>query len=513
MTEYNRKKAIIDIGSNTIRLVIYHKNEFGKYKEMENIKAAARLRRHLNQNGFIEEEGMLTLVKILMGFKEILDFHNVKQVRCVATAAIRQALNRNEIIHRVKTETGFDVTILSEKEEAYYGYFAVIHTTPIADAVTIDIGGGSTEITYFQNRELQYSHSFPFGVVSLSQQFVSGDKITEREKKQLQNYILESLQTLPWLKGLRVPIIAIGGSARNVAQIHQNLKNYPLSGIHQYSMSLKDLQEVLSLIEGLKVEQLTKLEGLASDRADIILPAIQVFVELTNYVEANTFLFSRKGLRDGIFLKEYKERGNKIQTEQIARASINELVLDYGIQLEHSQHVSFLAKQIYRQLSPFCQVVKSNDNLHLVDLSARVYYLGQYVDSDVSSQHTFYLLANTSIEGLMHKERLKLALISSFKNNTMLKQYYERFHYWFSKEELQEIRVAGAVTKLAAALDASKRGIIQGVHLQTADKDGYLEFILECSGNVFVEKYQAEKQLRHLCKAIKKDIHLTFRNS
>ncbi|WP_077211349.1 Ppx/GppA family phosphatase [Bacillus dakarensis] len=511
MIKNNRKTAIIDIGSNTIRLVIYNKNEFGKFKETENIKAAARLRRHLNQNGYLEEEGMLSLLKILKGFKEILDFHKVKEVKCVATAAIRQALNKKEITQRVKTETGFDVTILTENEEAYFGYFAVIHTTPIADAVTIDIGGGSTEITYFKDRELQYSHSFPFGVVSLSQQFINGDKITAVEKKQLQNYIVESFKTLPWLKDLNVPIIAIGGSARNVAQVHQNLKNYPLSGIHQYSMSLQDLQEVLSLVEGLHVDQLAKLEGLAADRADIILPAIEVFVELTNYVESDTFLFSRKGLRDGIFLKEYKEQGDRIQSEQIAGASIDELVHHYGIQIDHSKHVSFLAKQIYQQISQLCQVGHSEEKIHLVDLSARVYYLGEYVDSDVSSQHTFYLLANTSIEGLLHKDRLKLALIASFKNNTLLKQYYERFHDWFSKEEFLEIRVAGAITKLAAALDASKRGIIKAAHLQMA-QDGKMEFILQCSGDVFVEKYQAEKQVRHLMKAIKKDIHLTFRN-
>jgi exopolyphosphatase / guanosine-5'-triphosphate,3'-diphosphate pyrophosphatase len=503
------KWAIIDIGSNTIRLVIYHKNELGRFKETENIKAAARLRHYLNKNGVIELKGITLLIKILKGFSEVLEFHGVEHVKCVATAAIRQAVNKDEILKIVNDQTGFEIDILSEKEEAFYGYFAVIQTTPIDEGVTIDIGGGSTEITYFQNRQLLHSHSFPFGVVSLKEQFIKGEKITIEEKDNLLHFIRQSYQKLPWLKDLQVPIIAIGGSARNVAQIDQNMKNYPLSGIHQYTMTPLDLNKILSIVERLKTIQVEKLEGLSKDRADLILPALEVFVQLSEYAQSEKFMFSGNGLRDGIFLKEYEHRGDHIGTDEVVKRSITELVFDYQISTKHSGQVAYLAKQIYSQLETKFGISLDDNTKMMIDLSAHVYYLGQYVDPDVCSQHTFYLLANTSINGLEHKDRLKLALIASFKNKALLKQYCGPFANWFTREELQEIRIAGALTKLAAALDASKRGIVKSVFLQkTNENEGSIT--IKCIGNHFIETYQAEKQIKHLEKGINKEIKLIF---
>lgn len=507
----NKKWAIIDIGSNTIRLVIYQQNESGKVREAENIKAVARLRHHLN-NGMLEYKGIQVLVTILKSFREIVDFHGVESIQCVGTATIRQAQNQMEILKTVKDQTGFSIKILSEKDEAYLGYFAVIHTTPIDEGVTIDIGGGSTEITYFQNRELRHSHSFPFGAVSLKEQFMIGEKMTTKEKDNLIRFIWESLEQLPWIKNLHVPIIAIGGSARNVALIHQNKSQYPLSGIHQYTMSLRDLTEILSQVEQMNIEQLEKLEGLAKDRADIIVPAIEVFVQICEYVGSDKFMFSRKGLREGIHFKEYENRGTPANTGEIVKMSIDELVLDYGVSVKHSEHVANLAVQLYTEFEKIVGIASLVRNHKMIELSARVYYIGQYVDSDVSSQHTFYLLANKSIDGMEHKDRLKLALIASFKNNMLLRQYMDPFLNWFTKEELQEIRFAGALTKFASALDASKRGIIKEVHLSQNHENGDLLITLTCSGDYFSEKYQAEKQIRHLEKAIKKDINLVFVN-
>ncbi len=509
MEHSENKWAIIDIGSNTIRLVIYYKNKMGRFKETENIKSAARLRHYLNENGVLEMDGIHLLVMILKGFREIVEFHGVENIKCVATAAIRQAVNKEEILNIVKEQTDFEINILSEKEEAFYGYFAVIHTTPIDDGVTIDMGGGSTEITYFRNRQLIHSHSFPFGVVSLKEQFIKGEKITVEETAGLTSFIKDSFQELAWLRNLQLPIIAIGGSARNVAQIDQDLKKYPLSGIHQYSMKPQDLRGILSLVEKLNTSQLEKLEGLAKDRADIILPALETFVQLCDYVQSEKFMFSGKGLRDGILLKDHEHKDDSIVTSKIVSNSIHELVYDNGISQNHSDHVAFLAKQLYTQLETEFGIELAGNTRKMIDYSSHVYNLGQAVDKDVSSQHTFYLLANKPIIGLEHKDRLKLALIASFKNKTLVKQYYAPFVNWFTSEELQEIRIGGALTKLAAAFDASKRGIVKEVHLQRTSENGGT-ITLECTGNIFIERFQAEKQIRHLEKAIKKDFKLNF---
>ena len=160
------KTAIIDIGSNTIRLVMYQYDKDEGLHEFGNIKTVARLRTYLLPSGEMNEEGISKLSETLMSFKQILEDYNVTDIHAVATAAVRQASNNEQIVQKMKQDSGIEITILSEEEEAYFGFLAVVNTMDTPSAVTIDIGGGSTEITLFKNKKLIKTHSFPFGTVS-----------------------------------------------------------------------------------------------------------------------------------------------------------------------------------------------------------------------------------------------------------------------------------------------------------------------------------------------------------
>ena len=503
------KWAVIDIGSNTIRLVIYEIKKGGSYKEKENIKTVARLRQYLDDENAMQEEGIELLVSILQGFKEIILFHQVTSIYCVATATIRQSKNQQELVAIVKERTGFDVVVYSEQDEAFTGYYAVSHSTPIETGITIDMGGGSTEITYFENRKLKHYHSFPFGAVTLKEQFMKNDQMTDIERKKLTEYILKCLHKLPWLKNCNLPIIAIGGSARNVAQIDQNIKKYPIAGIHQYMMDTSALHSIQTYLRQFSIPQLEKIDGLSSDRADIIIPAIEAFAQVYEYVDAPFFMFSRRGLRDGISMKNNKIYSDFPATDEIISCSINELLVDYDVNMEHAKHRGFLAKQLFEQISAYYHFYNEDFYKELVVRGAKLYYLGSYIDDDSSSQHTFYLLANQSINGLFHRDRVKLALIASFKSKTLLKQYLSSFGDWFSKEEIDTIRVVGAIAKIASALDNSKRGLIKNVLMEQTSKE-QLHLSIYYKDNPFVEKYELEKHLRQLEKALRKSIEVEF---
>src|SRR5690606_1479843 len=298
------KYAIIDIGSNTIRLVIYTRDKSGRFTESENVKAVARLRNYLNEDNVLKQEGIDVLIKTLKSFQEVTRHHQLKDIKCVATAAVRQAVNQDSILAAVEKETDFTMRILSEFEEANYGYLAVVNSTPFASGITVDIGGGSTEVTYFHNRQLIFFYSFPFGALSLKQQFVEGNTPTKGELRELRSFLKEQFDQLEWLADKRLPLIGIGGSARNMAQIHQEHIEYPLSGVHQYMMIRDDVEEVSDLLKSVDFSELQRLEGLSKDRADIIIPAVEVFRYLMELIDTKQFALSRKGLRDGVFYEE-----------------------------------------------------------------------------------------------------------------------------------------------------------------------------------------------------------------
>jgi len=114
--------SIIDIGSNTMRLVVYAQEEAGRLHEVENTKAVARLRNYLDEDSMLTVQGIRRLLTTLKSFKEVVDTYELKELVCVATATIRQAKNKQAIQDLVKEEIGWDMRIISEQEEAYYGY-------------------------------------------------------------------------------------------------------------------------------------------------------------------------------------------------------------------------------------------------------------------------------------------------------------------------------------------------------------------------------------------------------
>ncbi|KGP70959.1 exopolyphosphatase [Pontibacillus yanchengensis] len=500
--------AIIDIGSNTVRLVIYLREKSGRFQEIENVKAVARLRNYLEETNVLNQEGIEVLLKILKSFKEVTDTYDLNQIICVATATIRQAENQQEIISEVEQKIGYTIQTLSEQEEAYYGYLAVVNSTAIEEGITVDIGGGSTEITYFENREMKHSHSFPFGALTLKQMFVKNDVPTEKEMHKVRDYLREQFSSLPWLKSCNVPLIGIGGSARNMVQVDQALKSYPLAGLHQYRMYENDMAFIKNYLLTLSFKKLQKVEGLTKDRADIILPAIEVFHSLYEYVDSSSFILSRKGLRDGIFYEQLTHDFGISVFPNVIEESFNELAVDFDIDYKHVHKVTDIALQLFEEfrMQGIGHVTKADAGL--LRRGAFVFNLGEYIDSESSSQHTFYLLANRTIDGLLHKERLKIALIASYKSKPIFKQYLSPYKHWFVKEEQKKLRTIGALIKLAFSFDSTRRSIVDDLHIDIHEED--INITAYCNQESMPEEYQVEKQKKHLEKALKKKINVVF---
>lgn len=509
MLKLNQEKyAIVDIGSNTMRLVIYLREKSGRLKEIENVKVVARLRNYLSDEGVLMDEGMSILINTLLSFKEVTNHHKLDEVKCVATATIRQAKNQQTVLEKVKAETDFVIRILSEYEEAYFGYLAVVNTTPFDHGITIDIGGGSTELTYFSNRKLISYHSFPFGALSLKKQFIKGDVPTPDELKKLRAFIYEQFQTLDWVNNRKLPIIGIGGSARNMVQIHQERIGYPIAGVHQYLMNNEDINEINQYLQSLTFSELQRVEGLSKDRADIIIPAVEVFHCLVEVVNTNKFALSKKGLRDGVFFEELtKEFGISI-FPNVIEESFYELATDYSINLNHVFHVTTNALMITTLLGKAELASFNKEDELLLKRGAFVYDLGSYIDSESSSQHTFYLLANRTIDGLLHRDRIIIALIASYTSKTNFKRYVSSYSDWFTKDELAKYRMLGGILKFAYSLNATKRNIIRTLDLKL--EQGKLVFDVTCNRDWKPEQYQVEKQKKHLEKVLKRSISINF---
>ncbi|GAE95324.1 exopolyphosphatase [Gracilibacillus boraciitolerans JCM 21714] len=473
--------AIIDIGSNTMRLVIYLREKGGRLKEVENVKASARLRTFLDDENKLIQAGIDRLLTTLKSFQGVAETYLLEEMVCVATATIRQAANQKDVVQQVKKETGMKIRTLSDQEEAYYGYLAVVNSTSISTGITVDIGGGSTEVTYFKNRELMEAHSFPFGALTLKEFFSNDIPPTEDEIKALQTYLSEQFRSLPWLTAKEIPLIAIGGSARNLVQIDQNLKEYPpLAGLHQYKMYDTDIKKISNYLMSLKPEKLSKVEGLSKDRADIIIPAIEVFHSLYQVVQADSFILSRKGLRDGVFYEQLSKEVGSILFPNVLEDSMQELITDFNLDPKQILHVQYLTRQLFDHIKEHGLMHLDKKDWQLLKRASYLCNLGEYIDAESSAQHTFYLLANRTIDGLTHKDRLRLALIASYKNKTTFKQFIKPFKSWFLKDERKKLRHLGALLKFSYCLDATKRQVVKEIRCD--DHKSKFTITIKCQG-------------------------------
>lgn len=511
MKSNSNQKAIIDIGSNSIRLVVFSYDKLVGLKEHHNIKIVARLSMHIDAKGDLSHEGVHILIETLLKFKKILNDISVNDVFAAATAAIRQANNRDAILKEAEKQTGIEITLLSAEQEAFYGYLAVIHSTNIPTAVTIDMGGGSTEVTYFENKELKFSYSFPFGAVSLKKKFIRDNSITLEEKENLSAYVREQFHILPWLHDLQVPIVAIGGSARNIAQVDQQRKKNSMHGIHQYELSASDLQEISYEFARSTIEDLKKVDGLSGDRADIIVPALETFRVFMDVVKGPAFIYSKKGLREGVILAQLIEQSPKdFNVNDVTTNAIRHVLGKFNVNENQSLQLYEIFSAIYHTFTEWKYITPLRNN-QLLRYAFQLFHIGKEIDQDAFSQHTFYLITNLTIDGVSNRERLKIALLASYKNKDTFKQYVGPYQHIISNGENKQLRDIGAIIRFIKGMDVLGRSHIKSVSLKKSEYK--IEIIFVVVGNYMLEQYQAEKFKKHIEKIAQLEVKLKFINA
>ena len=513
---YDNKIGLVDVGSNSIRLVVFGIDERFDMHEIINIKTPARLSQNLEEdqegNVFMNEEGIKKLVGVLTSFTHTARSHNVNDYFVFATAAVRQSINQNKILAEVKAATGITMELLSEKEEATYGQYAIAHSMSVRDYITIDIGGGSCEITRVEDKKIQEYHSFPFGVVTLKNLFFQDKEHNDPEAiEATSKYISKAFKKLDWLKKARVPIVAVGGSARNVALVHQRLQRYPIAGLHGYRLSLTNLATTLDLFTATPFKEMENIDGLSSDRTDLIIPANLVFMHLYKTVKPPTFYISNQGLREGYVMKYINQAfKHPIAPDLVRTRAVQKLTSDFRISPRAAQIRTDIVLSLYRQLCDLGMYDYSFEQHLELEFASYLYHCGGFIDLEAESQHTFYLLSNMNLSGFSHKKRVRLALLASYRNRSLLYQYTEPFVDWFGDQELVDLTKYGGLLKFSEALNDSQTDPINQLDLHRCEDGKNYCLSVYHTAPVVAEAYRANRHLKHLSRSLDQDLSLEF---
>ena len=282
------KLAAIDIGSNAARLLINDVIQTSKgtpeFVKLSLVRVPLRLGFDVFESGAISEEKANKFVTTIKAYKHLLDVYEVEHLITAATSAMRDASNAAEIIQRVKEEAGIEIKVISGEEEATYIYenhFAD-NLNSVESYLYIDVGGGSTELTFFSDGKLVTQQSFNIGTIRLLKNQVSQEHWTE-----MRNFIREKL------KGYHhITAIGSGGNINKVFSLSKRKEGKPLS--------LELLRNYYKEFSALTVQQRISVYHLREDRADVIVPALLIYINVMNWADADEIFVPKIGLADGL---------------------------------------------------------------------------------------------------------------------------------------------------------------------------------------------------------------------
>jgi len=264
--------AIIDLGSNSVRLIVMNIYKNGSYNLVYHQKEQVRLSEDIGEGkkAFLTPKAMKRAIDALNSFSYMCKLANADKILAVATAAIRSAKNGEEFLSMAKKETGISLRAIAGEEEAHFGYLGVINTIDIKDGLLFDLGGMSTEITLVRNRRITETVSLPIGTVNLTEKFNSEDYVTDNVLENMRYYIKAHIEKFLWIKDLSLPVVGIGGIARNIAKIDRRLKNYPFQKLHNYRLGKMAVTEIWKKLIKTNLSHRKKNGGVRSGTPGII---------------------------------------------------------------------------------------------------------------------------------------------------------------------------------------------------------------------------------------------------
>lgn len=288
--------AAIDIGSNAVRLLITevttYKDGTVDYTKLNLLRIPLRLGFDVFENGFISAEKVTMMIDTMKTYQLLMKIYKVKAVKACATSAMRDAANGPEIVQRIKAQTGIDIKIISGGEEAN-----VIYETHIAENMKsdehylyIDVGGGSTELTMFADNHIVFKESFNIGTVRML-----SNKVTEAQWENLKLFVKAHTKDIP-----KVIAIGSGGNINKIFSISKRKDGRPLN-----IELLKDYYKELS---SSTLEERMHIYNLRQDRADVIVPALQIYTSVMRWANADEIYVPKIGLADGLIKVLHREQ-------------------------------------------------------------------------------------------------------------------------------------------------------------------------------------------------------------
>lgn len=421
MNNFLKRVAVIDIGSNSMRMVIYEQTSRYGFHLIKEVKTKVRIGEGAYvHGGYLQEKATTRAFNALRDFRCVIDALFVDKTICVATSAMRDAPNKNDFIDLIQKELDISIEVISGKKEAHFGAIVALNMLPVMkNLITIDIGGGSTELAHVVNGQIKSTYSLDIGTVRLKELFRNEDNFLVK----MEEYVEDVLKKLP--KSFKSKnVVAIGGTLRALTKSIINKDGYPLTSLHAFKFSYKKNKEHIHSIINANQQELKKF-SIKKDRFDTIQEGMLIFSKVVENIEAKKITSSGAGVRDGVFLDSLFEN-NRVHFPKGFNLSVESLLDRFSNETKSTKFNVKTATKLFNVLHPLHKI--DDNSLYCLQRAVRLASVGKSLGYYEQHEHSFYFLMQNLIFGLKPKERVLISTLVKFQNSKLpTEEFYERY--------------------------------------------------------------------------------------
>lgn len=400
--ERGRTIAIIDVGSNSVRMLVVRSLSPLAFEVVDEERFDARLGEG-QDFGALTPEGIERGLRALRIMAQVAHSHSPASITVVGTEALRRASNAQEFIDKARDMTGLHVRTLSGYEEAFCSFLGVVNSTNLREGHLLDIGGGSLELMRVSDRALAQVQSAPLGAIYSRERYLRSDPPSSREVRALRKAVRQQLT----IQDKHAALYASGGAVRNLARIVRIQRRYPLRRLHGLEISRRQITRLANQLARASNDERRRIPGVGSNRADILHASAIVIDEVMTLTGAESLVVAGQGLREGLAWQELRNEGALLP--DVRRASISGLARANGVDELTSEPVVHVAAALF-------DATKDSHGLGAPEFdlllhAARLAGIGMHIDYYNRDRHAEYLVHSGDLHGFSHREIVILAAL------------------------------------------------------------------------------------------------------
>jgi len=520
------RAAAIDVGTNSLRLVVAEVQPDGSHRILDDEKVVTRLGRGMARQNRLSDEPMEQTAEAIAHLKTIAEGYGVDRLQAIATCAVREATNGDDFVAMVRARAGIDLRVIDAEQEAKLAHRSVRHGFDLRDmnVAVADIGGGSTEVVLSCGPVIEQVYPIPIGAVRLTERFGLDDVVTDSQLKGTRRHLRELMQERIGKPTLNTElVIGTGGTFTTLAGISMQRDADTRKGAGMltssprgYELPRSEVTHLLRTMCAMPIRVRARVPGLPPERADIIVAGLAIIEAVMTHLDVHDLRVHDQGIRTGLILEmiedmlPHQAQQPSEPTDRLRSVRKFARVCQYPA--AHSEHVARLAVQMFDQIgaqAPDGSGWATRRARVLLESAAVLHKVGCYINYERHHKHSYHLIIHSDLPGFTQREREIVANVARYHRRAVPKKKHANYGR-LAEADRELVQRLAAILRIANGLDRTHTQRVSGV--EVAWGPTHVAFSVAADEEPVVDLWGAERKSEMFTRVFERDAAFSWQS-